>query len=506
MTIHRACLSLAIVAATALTLAAPARAQLQDPLKAPADPTKPKADTPKVDVEGLEQTLTLDQIESIERRLTEAMAKPAPETDEAEVRGKLEGLIRDAAGLAKLTGPGTLRLQAWNIELQALYLRMVRWPRDAAFDAYHRRLRDVAGQARQIKLPDADALGDFWLMTADLIEVNRSDHALKEKQKRVQKLLTTYLTEHPDGPSAAACKQALSDLFRATTGTTAPAATVTEDDPGRSEDALAVLNAPPYKLGKKTIGADGVIRYPITSRYQVGENTLRILLPDNFNLLVPQPERRLTVLYVLPVEAGLGDQFGDGLEVIRSLNLHNKLDLVVVAPSFQNVPWYADNPTNPRVRQESFFVKGVVPAVDELLPGKEPKRLLLGFSKSGWGAFSLLCQYPDLFAAAAAWDAPLTLSSPDRFEMDKIFGTQHNFDRYALPNQFRTKQRILSREARFALLGYDFFRPQMTEAHQLLNSLKIPHLWNDGPQRRHRWDSGWVPEAITALLKMTGTE
>jgi len=167
------------------------------------------------------------------------------------------------------------------------------------------------------------------------------------------------------------------------------------------------------------------------------------------------------------------------------------------------VPWYADNPSNPQLRQESFFVKGVLPAVDDILPGSNPRRLLLGFSKSGFGAISMLCQYPDTFAAVAAWDAPLTISSPDRFEMDKIFGTQRNFDRYYLPDQLRAKTRVLTRKARIVLMGYDFFRTQMRDAHALLNDLSIPHRWADGPQRRHRWDSGWVPEAVQHLVEMS---
>ncbi len=50
---------------------------------------------------------------------------------------------------------------------------------------------------------------------------------------------------------------------------------------------------------------------------------------------------------MLPVEPGLGNQFGDGLETLRSLNAQNKYNLTIIEPSFGIDPWYADNPTDP---------------------------------------------------------------------------------------------------------------------------------------------------------------
>ena len=64
-------------------------------------------------------------------------------------------------------------------------------------------------------------------------------------------------------------------------------------------------------------------------------------------------------------------------------------------------------------------------------------RLLLGFSKSGWGAFSLLLRHPDVFGRAAAWDAPLMMNKPGPYGSGDIFGTPENFARYQIrPSEF----------------------------------------------------------------------
>ena len=34
-----------------------------------------------------------------------------------------------------------------------------------------------------------------------------------------------------------------------------------------------------------------------------------------------------------------------------------------------------------------------------------------------------------------------------------------------------------------------------------MTDLSIPHVYEDGPEREHVWESGWVPEAVGHLLQ-----
>ena len=185
-------------------------------------------------------------------------------------------------------------------------------------------------------------------------------------------------------------------------------------------------------LGSPTVDANGVKYYSVLSAYLGAQpTTLRILEPTN-----PAPGQPHRFLYVLPVEPGVTDlssQFGDGLEQARLLNLQNLYNLTLVAPSFPIFPWYADNDINPDARLESFVVKAVVPFVDQLdAAGPDPVRWLVGFSKSGFGALTLILRNPDVFDAAAAWDAPAELTSL-QWDMADTFGTQANFVQYEIP-------------------------------------------------------------------------
>jgi S-formylglutathione hydrolase FrmB len=252
----------------------------------------------------------------------------------------------------------------------------------------------------------------------------------------------------------------------------------------------------------------GAFVHKVHSEYQAAPTEIRVLLPDKLD-----KSRCYPVIYVLPVEAGRESKFGDGLAEVKKRDLHIKHGAIFVAPTFAALPWYADHATDAKLRQETYFLSVVVPFVEKSYPAlAKPKgRLLLGFSKSGWGAWSLLLRHPERFGRAAAWDAPLFMDRLGKFGTDEIFGTQGNFERYRIADllKARAKELALSLplgegrgegKSRLILTGYGSFREDHENTHKLLELFKIPHVYRDGPERKHDWHSGWVEEAVELLL------
>jgi S-formylglutathione hydrolase FrmB len=173
------------------------------------------------------------------------------------------------------------------------------------------------------------------------------------------------------------------------------------------------------------------------------------------------------------------------------------------------VPWYADHPTDAKIRQETYFLEVVIPFVDRAYPtlAKQEGRLLVGFSKSGWGAFSLLLRHPLLFGKAVAWDAPLMMQRPDKNlpAMADIFGTQENFEKYRISALLEKRAAKLSEPPRLIHFGYGNYREQHQSAHKLMEELKIPHQYRDGPKREHSWSSGWLRDAVQMLWPCSGS-
>jgi hypothetical protein len=253
---------------------------------------------------------------------------------------------------------------------------------------------------------------------------------------------------------------------------------------------------PVFEVSGPDTPADGTLHYRVRSEYQRGETLVRILLPQKMDA----PESR-RVLFVLPVEPGAGTRWGDGLQAAKKLDVASRFGFIVVAPTFSDWPWYCDHPAEPTLRQESCLLKVVVPLAARLHPHEPGRRALLGFSKSGWGAFSLLLRNPDAFGAAAAWDAPMMMAQP-RFEMGRMAGTAENFERYRVSRLLEGCPAGVKRTKRLALFGYSLFRADTQQAHALMEKLGIPHDYADGPDRKHHWDSGWLEEAAKSLRDM----
>lgn len=235
----------------------------------------------------------------------------------------------------------------------------------------------------------------------------------------------------------------------------------------------------------------------VDSPYQTGPTRIRILPPARL-----EPDKKYPAVYVLPVEAAGQSRYGDGLREVARHNLPDRLSAVFVAPEFSHLPWYADHPSDAKVRQESHLLKVVLPEVERTLPVRTDAagRLLLGFSKSGWGAWSLLLRHPDLFGRAVAWDAPLMMDRIGLYGTRDILGSQEHFDRYRPDLLLRSGALPSAGEPRLILTGYGNFRQHHQQAHRLLSDLRIPHLYRDGPARKHDWHSGWVVEAAELLL------
>jgi hypothetical protein len=106
--------------------------------------------------------------------------------------------------------------------------------------------------------------------------------------------------------------------------------------------------------------------------------------------------------------------YGSGLDELQKLGAQNQYDATIIEPIFPNNPWYADSSTDPTINYETF-VSTILPAwVDSTFdPSGTDKNLLIGFSKSGYGALDLLFKHSTVFADAAAWDFPADMVYDD---------------------------------------------------------------------------------------------
>ncbi len=235
------------------------------------------------------------------------------------------------------------------------------------------------------------------------------------------------------------------------------------------------------------------------SEYQLGKQEIHVLLPDNY-----EKTHAYRVLYVLPVEKGFDSRFGYGLGVLKELNAHNTYNLIIVQMGFEKEPWFGDHATDPNVRQASYVKAFVVPFIEKSYAtlGTPEGRLLLGFSKSGWGAFSLILKHPEYFGYAAAWDAPITFES-FHYGMKTVYGTPEQLTLYRPDLLVPKQRRFFEKQTRLVLTGNKDWGKETVSAHQLLDENGLKHHYDNTLAFPHRWNKGWMEPTLSVLMTLT---
>ena len=256
-----------------------------------------------------------------------------------------------------------------------------------------------------------------------------------------------------------------------------------------------------FQVSYSSTDSQGVKSYDVISADDgYGSQTLRVLAPT-----APASGVAHNFLIVLPVEAGLGSVFGDGIGTMQALNAQNQYNLTIIEPTFGIEPWYADSSTDSHFQYETFLAQDLVPWIKQNLAttGHE-QTWLIGFSKSGIGAQDLILKHPDVFTLAASWDFPADMSSDNQYGgAPTNYGTDANFQaNYRLSSSFLDAHKgpFLSNN-RIWIGGYSEFQTDISDYDALLTSEGIVHSTETPTNIPHRWDSGWVPIALAALYQ-----
>ena len=263
---------------------------------------------------------------------------------------------------------------------------------------------------------------------------------------------------------------------------------------------LLLASAARAATAEPTSQPAGITVHTIASDYQRDPVEIHVLLPDRLDA-----DRRYPVLYVLPVYAH-HKPAATAIAQARAENLHNRFDMICVTPSFDAIPWYVDHPTDPRNRQEAHLLNAVLPFVETHYPViPEPRgRLLVGFSKAGWGAFTLLLRHPETFGRAASFDAPLMMGRGGAFgpPPSEVVGPPDHFAKFRALDLLEQRADLLrTQPARLAILGRGRFADDERRFREHLLARDIPHHWDHNTDRNHAWTSGWLAPAVEALTR-----
>jgi len=282
-----------------------------------------------------------------------------------------------------------------------------------------------------------------------------------------------------------------------------------------------MLRAIRLRLGSLGLGSLGLLagaaelqRFELVSEFLQAPVAVEVLVPDG----AAAAASRLPVLYVLAAEPRADGN--RGLAEIQRLGLADKHQVICVGVNFDTMPWYGDHATDPGIRHESHVVRCLVPEIDRRYPTRAERdgRWLLGFSKSGWGACTLLLRNPEIFGFAASWDAPLLFTREDfgTYLTAPHFGTAGNFAQYLPAELARSRVAQFRDHPRLVLAGSALFggepnkrfdaTPHTETMHRLLDETGIPHCYDPELKFRHAWNSGWLEPTLAHLAELARSD
>lgn len=270
-------------------------------------------------------------------------------------------------------------------------------------------------------------------------------------------------------------------------------AAAAEVAPAYTADPFAVVSGPTT--------VNGLQRYVYRSEYtdsaaDYGDTYfLDVLAPDDYDAGTDYP-----LVIVLGVEATPGGAFADEMQVILGDDLHNTVGAVFCRVTTKSVPWWARK-SDGTMDYEALIRDGVLPWMRDNYSIRAGRFgvSLLGYSKGGWGAMSLMLRNPTAFGFVALWDAPLTANRATLEENGADFGSDAEFEARSPGLILADNVAGLTDQTRVIYSGVSYWTTEYPEFKALLDSEAVPYneLYAYNPV--HDSDAGWMPSVVEAL-------
>ncbi|MDD7885753.1 hypothetical protein [Flavivirga sp. 57AJ16] len=206
--------------------------------------------------------------------------------------------------------------------------------------------------------------------------------------------------------------------------------------------------------------------------------------------------KELNIVFVLPVKQGQTYNFGDPLTNLKDSSFYTKEvkdNVIFIHPIFKNIPWYANHPTDITIQQQTDSKNFVTFIKNKYSNFLSLNVSMIGFSKSGWGALSLLMHQPTIADHVFIWDAPLGIDELTfGYEMVPVFVNDAHFDTYDLNT--RLPSEAVNLENKGIYIGgyheFEVFSELITD--EFVNYPNIDYVLDDTLSFGHAWNIEWM--------------
>jgi pimeloyl-ACP methyl ester carboxylesterase len=125
---------------------------------------------------------------------------------------------------------------------------------------------------------------------------------------------------------------------------------------------------------------------------------------------------------------------------------------------------------------------------------------LVGFSKSGLGAFNIARAIPDRVAATVIFDAPVVRETLPRWGTAPFYADDAEWLTDLPARHVDEWAAAMPAAHRLILISGEAFHDEIASLSGLLHGAGVVHTFLPRPDMRHHWQAGWLEEALAVLL------
>jgi len=157
---------------------------------------------------------------------------------------------------------------------------------------------------------------------------------------------------------------------------------------------------------------------------------------------------------------------------------------------FRTMVWYSRPVRDDAIGQ--ILALGVSPIV------------LIGFSKSGLGAWNIAMELPQRVAATVIFDAPVAAETSQPWNLSPFYRDREEFLADLPIRRVAEYARVMPAAHPLVLVAGEQFHDQMGRLSAVLREAGIAHEFLARPGMKHHWRSGWIEEALDRALGRPG--
>ncbi|WP_407425278.1 alpha/beta hydrolase [Arcticibacter sp.] len=139
----------------------------------------------------------------------------------------------------------------------------------------------------------------------------------------------------------------------------------------------------------------------IGSKFLKEQDSVLIYKPQSFTT-----EKTYPVLYLLH---GHSADFRAWSRLADLQSIADKYGFLIICPDGLKKSWYFDSPRQDSSQYESFFIKELMPEINQAYPIDRRQVFISGASMGGYGALWLFIRYPELFCSAGSTSGVVNL-------------------------------------------------------------------------------------------------